>query len=316
MREGVAHLQPRITPIGAQRRRGVWRGFGPWRAGPAQHAAQKPMIGAGFQQHGAIGAAHQIGEALPHRLGLFGQFARQVRRDALRARPAHRHQRADATGGRPGGADGRAQIHHGLRVTAGARHWGQCLGQRLQLRLGGGQRRLHREQPCQHPFHIAIHHGGGPVKGNRGNGGRSIGADARQIAQPCLGVGKDTAMLIGHDAGAFQQVARAGVIPKARPFGHDRRIFRRRQRADRGPTCREAVKIVAHGGHGGLLQHDFGQPDPVGIGAVAHRQSLWPNPPRQRAGVAIIPRQKRRTDRIVGKPVTQGLSAPSSPVIG
>ena len=48
--------------------------------------------------------------------------------------------------------------------------------------------------------------------------------------KPLHRVGKLAAMLALRPAGAFQQVARAGVVAKPGPFAHDRRILGRRQR--------------------------------------------------------------------------------------
>ena len=64
-------------------------------------------------------------------------------------------------------------------------------------------------------------------------------------------------MLIRHHAGAFQQVAGAGVVAKPGPFAHDLGILFRRQIRDGRPTCCKAMEIVLDGGDGGLLQHDL-----------------------------------------------------------
>ena len=133
--------------------------------------------------------------------------------------------------------------------------------------------------------------GGNPPEG--GDGGGGIGADAGQRHQPLARVGKAPAVFRRHGAGAFQQVARAGVISEPRPFAHHPRVLCRREIGDGGPERGEPFEIAAHGGHGRLLQHHLGQPDAVGIGPQAAGAIRGADAPGQIAGVAVIPRQKR-----------------------
>jgi hypothetical protein len=159
----------------------------------------------------------------------------------------------------------------------------------LQHRLGRGQRVLDGVEPRHHPLDIAVHHRRRPVEGDRGDRGGRVGPDPGQGLQPVHILGKPPAVIGGHDAGAFQQVARPGVISKPRPFPHHRAVLGRRQVADRRPERAEPFEIAAHRGHGGLLQHDLGQPHPVGIGPQPGAPRVRSDPPGQVAGVVVVP---------------------------
>ena len=88
-------------------------------------------------------------------------------------------------------------------------------------------------------------------------------------------------------ARAGVQVSGAGVIAEPSPeFEHV--IERRRgQCADVVPALQETGIIGRDGLDRGLLQHDFGEPDPVRIGALAGRRA-----PRQLAAMAVVPGQQ------------------------
>jgi hypothetical protein len=63
-------------------------------------------------------------------------------------------------------------------------------------------------------------------------------------------------VMVGNNrAGTFQQVAGAGIVAKAGPFPHHIRVLGRSEIGNSGPAGGEALEIVAHRGHGRLLQH-------------------------------------------------------------
>ena len=306
MGKGVAHPHRRGAPMGRNRRRRIRR-LGPVGAGKAGHPAQQALGRAGFQQHGAICAPHDIGNALTSGLCRLGGLARQVCGHALHARRAKPRQRADAAGWRARRADRGAQIHHRLRMIAGPVPRCQPRGKRRQRGLGPGQRLGVGEEPGHDPFHIAIDHHRGFVLCDRGNCGGGIGANARQGAQPGLGCRKHPAM-IGHNrAGTGQQVARAGIIAQPRPSLHHCGVGGCGQRRNIGPKRCKAMEIAAHRRHRGLLQHHLGQPDPIRVWALARRPVGRPHAPGQHAGVAVIPGQKGCTCLCV----TQSLCSPA-----
>ncbi len=225
---------------------------------------------------------------MPRRTGFAGFAARRGSSAAMPARRAGAvgDQRADAAGRALRGADGGAEVHQRLRVLAGPRGRGQRRGELDEARLGGGKRGLDREEPRHHPLDVAVDHDGAPAEGDRRHRGGGIGTDAGQRPEPFLGVGEAAAELARHHAGAGQQVAGAGVVAEAGPGGHHLGVGRRGERADRRPAGDEGGEAVADGGHGGLLQHHLGQPDPVGIGTVG---GTGRQPPGQRPRGAVVP---------------------------
>ena len=157
----------------------------------------------------------------------------------------------------------------------------QPRGKGGQLRFGGRLRCFDTKEPGNNPFDIAVHDGCGCVMGNGDNGGGSVRADARQ-GQQCLARFGKAAGVVAHDhAGAFQQIARPRIIAKPGPFAHHLGIIRRRQRSDIRPARREAQEIVAHACDGCLLQHDFRQPDPVGVRVLPGKPVGWGHAPGQ-----------------------------------
>ena len=117
---------------------------------------------------------------------------------ARRRCPARRPAQAPTSGQTPQagarrGADGRAEVHHRLGVVAGPRRRRQRGSQRPQRRLRRRQRRLDRKEPRHHPLDVAVDHHRRPVEGDRGHGGRRVGADAGQRPQRrprCRGTGR------------------------------------------------------------------------------------------------------------------------------
>ena len=109
------------------------------------------------------------------------------------------------------------------------------------------------------------------VERDRRDRGRRVGADAGERAQRLLGAGKSSAVLLDHGLGAGMQVAGARVV--AEPGPELEHVVERRggKLRDRRKAREEARIIRSDRLHGGLLQHDLGEPDPIGIGALAVR---------------------------------------------
>jgi hypothetical protein len=85
------------------------------------------------------------------------------------------------------------------------------------------------------------------------------------------------------------KVARARIITKPGP--HPQHVVLRgaAERADIGPARQKFLEVRPDRFDAGLLQHDFGQPDPVRIGPLARRR-----PPRQPAAMAVVPIEQQR----------------------
>ena len=252
------------------------------------HAAEKPLGGALAQHDGAVWTHRPIGEAAPGRPYRLRRAARQVFRQSLFEGDARRAQRTTPAGGLLRPAHTRAQIHQSLRVIAGPDAGRQFRRQRTDALPRRRQCFGDAEQPGDDPFHIAIHHRRRPVEGDGGDGGGGVGADAGKCLEFLCGFGEVSGEVSAYRLGASLQVAGAGVIAKPLPGVQHIVEACLGERADVRPTHREGSEIGDHRGDGGLLQHDLGEPDAVGIGAPA---PPWrrAEAPRQRPSVGAVP---------------------------
>ena len=107
---------------------------------------------------------------------------------------------------------------------------------------------------------------------------------------------KDTAVILHHRPRAAQQIAGAGIIAQARPFGHHIAIFGGCQISHVWPALGKAQEIAFHRCHRGLLQHDLRQPNTIRVGGLALLAGCRADTPRHDAGMVVIPRQKRPAD--------------------
>lgn len=96
-------------------------------------------------------------------------------------------------------------------------------------------------------------------------------------------------MIGDNSAGAFEQVAGTGVITQPSPLTHDVSVFGCCEVGHRWPARDESLEILGDGGNSSLLQHDFGHPYCIRIGAHACFLVRWTDSPRHAAGVKIIP---------------------------
>ena len=288
----------RISPICCQ---GAGAGASPPAipsvAGKAEHPAQKALVGAAFQKQ-RVGAMADPDLAMAGRFVGLWQFARQVGGYPIGAGRADGHPGADRAGGAARRADGGAKVHHRLSIVAGSLRRGQTVRPRDKFGFRGRKRGFDLEHTGHDPFDIAVNHGCGFVKGNRSDGGGGIGADAGQ-GQKAVAAGGELATVIGHHGtGAFQKVPGAGVIAKARPFGHHVFIPRRGQCSHIRPTGGEALEIGGDGSDGCLLQHHLGQPDAIGVGTHPLCAVSRTDAPRHHAGVPVIPVKKQGAWRV------------------
>ena len=126
--------------------------------------------------------------------------------------------------------------------------------------------------PEQNAFDVAIDNGGGFAKGDTGDCCRSVRADTRQLAE-CGRRLWQVSVVFGNDNfGPFMQKSRPAVIAKTAPgsedfvFGCGGEGFNRRE------TGHPVSVMVEHGGDAGLLEHNFGDPDGVGVASAAPRK--------------------------------------------
>ena len=183
---------------------------------------------------------------------------------------AIRH-RAEQTGWRAGGAEGGTELHEGLGPGAGARSCGEVGCEAVD---GGApglsiDRQLQSEPAGEHAEDVAIDGRDGLSEGDRGDGAGRIGADAGD-ALPGGGGGRNrTAELSNDEDGAGLQVAGASVVAEPLPLGEDGFGGGGGEGGDGGEGLKPAVPVSTHGLYAGLLQHDLGDPDGVGVAGAA-----------------------------------------------
>ena len=192
-------------------------------------------------------------------------------------------------------AQARAQVHqalgpgHHLVMTGCCRQ--QVLRQRPEPALlrQRGQVAVEGQQPRQHALDVAVEDRDPLAEAESRDRRCGRAANAGQGLQ-LLGAGREgTAPLLDHGLGAAMQVARAAVIAQPAPERQHCLLRRGGQGADIGKTLEEARVIAQHGRDLGLLQHDLGQPDPVGIARALPGQAA--------AAVAALPLDQAREEK-------------------
>ena len=128
------------------------------------------------------------------------------------------------------------------------------------------------KNPAQHADDIAIQQGGRLVEGDAANGPGGVAPDSRQFQHFSKGPGKNTAMPFDDELRGLLQVADAGVIAEPFPELVDFGGRRFRRGFNRGQFAQPAFPKRDHGAHLGLLQHDLGDPDGVGVVCPSPRQ--------------------------------------------
>ncbi len=213
------------------------------------------------------------------------RLARKRLRIAAQPRRAIRHPGAERAGRLHRRADGGAEVHQRLREIAGARVGHERMRQPLNLRLGRRQFLLDREQPRHHPLDIAVDRHRAGIEGDRRNRRRGVAPDAGQRDQLSLGAGKAAAFR--HRDRAGMQVARPRVVAEPGPEPQHVVERRRRERIDIRPAREEAREIRPDRFHGGLLEHDLGEPHAIRVDRLARLRA-----PRQHAAMAVVPGQQ------------------------
>ena len=122
------------------------------------------------------------------------------------------------------------------------------------------------------------------IEGKRCDGIRRIPPDAWQLAHAGDCAWKMAGMSIRDDSSGGVQIARPRIIAEALPRVEDV-IFRSpSQRGEMGEAAEPLIIIRDNGGNLGLLEHELGDEDRVGIASLT---------PGEGAPVAAIPTKKR-----------------------
>jgi len=177
-------------------------------------------------------------------------------------------------------ADGGAEFHQSLVETAGPAPVEQPPGNLLKAAAGGGGADLAGVvgKPTQHPQDIAVDNHAGLVESDTGDRRGSIIADPGQPAEQAVVIGKRAAL--DDLAGRGAQVAGPGVIAQAAPGSEQFGFAGFGQRRHRGEAFQETLVVGNDHGDARLLEHDFRDPDAIGITRPA---------PRQRPAGALVP---------------------------
>ena len=267
-------------------------GGAPIRGGQGGHATQKSPVGPAHQPDRTVRVEGREDGTHPLRLRLPGHLHRIALRIACGERLAVAVHGAQRANGIARGADRGTQVHHRLGVVART-----FLGRQIVRRLA------HRCSCCrhggidgtvagEHALHVAVHHHCAAIEGDGGDRCGGVGADARQFAQGIFRIRK--AAERRHRLRAGLQVARPGIVAEARPFPHHLFVFRRGQIGHGGPAAGESLEIGFDGGDPRLLQHDFRQPHPVGVGRFG---AAGRHAPGQVPRMAVVPGEQSLAER-------------------
>ena len=226
----------------------------------------------------------------PRRLG-FGRLSLARRVVALRAetpRGAERRQRTGRAVRRSRRANKRAELHQRLNGIAGARRAHERRGLFANERRNLARRRLHCVKTRDDALDIAVDGGAGLIESDGGDRRRRIGTYSGKPAQRRF-VARKSAGKFDDRTGAGVQIARPGVVAEPRPLRENVIERRARQIIDRRPARQEGRIALLHRRDGRLLQHDFGEPDPIGV-----RRFARPRAPGQLAPMGVVPGEQRR----------------------
>lgn len=130
---------------------------------------------------------------------------------------------------------------------------------------------------------VAVKRSERPVERDAENGRGGIVADARQ-REGAGERGRELRVVLGDDLPRGpMEIARAAVIAEPGPVFQNFGFARAGQLTDGGEAREEAFIIGQHSGDARLLEHDFGEPDAVGIA---------PSAPGKVAAIDAIPGEK------------------------
>jgi hypothetical protein len=100
---------------------------------------------------------------------------------------------------------------------------------------------------------------------------RRIATDARQFANRCDIAGKDSPVSILHNLGGGMKIPGAVVIAETLPAVENIVLGSARDGSEVRKSAKPFIIIWDHGGDLGLLEHELGDEDRVGIAGFAPR---------------------------------------------
>ena len=166
-------------------------------------------------------------------------------------------------------ADSRAEVHEGLVPSVGVGRKGGC-GQRqdglVRSGLGIG---VADKTAGEDAADVGVEEGDALPEGEAGDGAGGIWADAFELQQLLHGVGEGAAEAFHHLLRDLVEADCPQVVAKRRPAPDDLAPGRRRQRRGGRERAEELVVLGEDALHLGLLEHDLGDQNGVGVVGMA-----------------------------------------------
>jgi hypothetical protein len=197
--------------------------------------------------------------------------------DVFAARLAHGEDGTVEAEGSTWKTDGRSKLHHGLVVVSGG--VGVFLDAAARDEIGslllqegsacGGAVFGLSEETEEHAFDVAVDYGNAFAKGDAGDCGAGVLADAGQGAELDGCIREDASAFFGDKLRGLMEHACAAIVPEAGPGGEDLLFVGKGEGEDGGEAAKEGMVVVDDRGDAGLLQHDFGDPGTVRVGDAA-----------------------------------------------
>lgn len=274
---------------------GLWEGE---RVGGGEfpEAGEEAVAGVFGEEQAALGVSEEEGGAGTFGQGLGRGRRREVGLAALFGGLASGAQGAIIATGIARGADLRAEIHHGLVEGGGVAARGDVRGEPSgEGAAGGGLVEVAVEEVAagEDTGHVAVDHGHGQTEADTGDGGGGVVTHAGEGAEAFDGAGEGAAVL-GHEAlRGLAEVADAGVVAQTFPSLEERLIRGGGEGGDVREGGKESGEVGADRLDLRLLEHDFADPDGVGVGMAAPRHgSLARAVPREKVGDPGFHRQR------------------------
>ena len=152
---------------------------------------------------------------------------------------------------------------------------------------GGIDRLAHIEQTRHDARDICFDQWNGSIERKCRNGVRRVTPDPRKRAKIVDLVRQHSAVLTENDFCESMQIARSGVVTQSLPAVENAGLRSKREGGKIGEAAKPLIVIRKDGGDLGLLKHELGNEDRVGVADP---------PPRQVAPVSAIPTQKGATE--------------------
>jgi hypothetical protein len=144
-------------------------------------------------------------------------------------------------------------------------------------------------QSLQHTLNIAIDNGHGLGKGNAGDGSGRVTSNAGESLEGFGSLREAAAVLLHKFFCALIQHPGSAIIAETAP-GSQYGVFRScGERLNIRETLKEDSVVVNDGGYARLLQHDFAEPDAIGIASLA---------PGKFAAMPVVPAEQRAPETV------------------